>query len=171
MAAREIEMWIPTSSTLQRLVDLPDFDARRPAAGDRARPPVVGGAPGTPTSSGSTSWTAGGVPGQAVETLVIGRRELLVVDPGRPVAGRAGVDPGRSLAETGGRVVAIAISSADPACAAGADELSERTGAPVFGPPGSAAWLPFPVVELAGPARPTGSPIGPGSASTRSPRR
>jgi 8-oxo-dGTP pyrophosphatase MutT (NUDIX family) len=145
MAAHEIEMWIPTSSTLQRIVDLTGFEtlAGRLAIGPAHPPSIERPAPGVVRL---TSWTAGGVPGEAVETLVTGRRDLLVIDPGDPspdalasILGIAG--------EAGGRIAAIAISSADPGHAAGADELSERTGASVFGPPGSAAWLPFPVVE------------------------
>jgi 8-oxo-dGTP pyrophosphatase MutT (NUDIX family) len=147
MAAHEIQMWIPTSTTLQRLADLPSFAAvsdrlavaaTRPPSVKREAPDVIR----------LTSSTAGGAPGRAVETLVIGRRELLVVDPGDPspeaLASILGV-----AREAAGRIVAIAISSGDPGHAAGADELSERTGATVFGPPGSAAWLPFPVRELA----------------------
>ena len=154
MATREIEMWIPTSSTLQRLVDLPAFDAAAarlmvgstgPARVERDADDIVR----------LTSWTAGGVPGQVVETLVIGRRELVVVDPGDP-SPEALASILSIATEAGRRIVAIAISSADPARAAGADELSERTGAPVYGPPGSAAWLPFPVVEL---ARPPDDPL------------
>ena len=149
MAAHEIEMWIPTSSTLQRLVDVPTFAAlaAQPALGS-ARPVSVERVAGAATV---TSWTAGGVPGRLVETLVLGRRHLVVVDPGdpSPEALAAILEVTR---EAGGRIVAIAISSADPACAAGADELSERTGSPVYGPQGSAAWLPFPVIERPMPA-------------------
>jgi 8-oxo-dGTP pyrophosphatase MutT (NUDIX family) len=144
MAAHEIEMWIPTSSTLQRLVDRATF-------AEVAERLIVG--PTRPTSVERvadlvrlTSWTAGGAPGQRVETLVIGRAELIVVDPGDPspeaLAAIVAV-----AAEAGGSIVAIVITSPDPARAAGADELSERTGATVFGPPGSAAWLPYPVAE------------------------
>jgi 8-oxo-dGTP pyrophosphatase MutT (NUDIX family) len=149
LAGREIEMWIPTVATLRQIVDLPDFEAvvrlaigaTRPSSVERLAEGVIR----------STSWTAGGVPGRVVETLVIGRRELLVVDPGDP-SPEALAAILAIVREAGGRIVAIAISSADPAHAAGADELSERTGAPVFGPAGSGAWLPFAVREV--PARP-----------------
>ena len=151
MAAREIEMWIPTSSTLQRLVDLPGFEALAERLAIRPTRPSSVSRPAADVAR-LTSWTAGGVPGQAVETLVVGRRELLVIDPGDPSP-----DALASILEIAGvvegRIAAIAISSSEPGHAAGADELSERTGAPVFGPAGSAAWLPFPVVELAN--RPT----------------
>ena len=90
------------------------------------------------------------MPGQPVETLVVGRRELLVIDPGDPSPDALAAIL-EIAAEAEGRIAAIAISSSEPGHAAGADELSERTGATVFGPPGSAAWLPFPVVELADP--------------------
>lgn len=144
MAAHEIEMWIPTSSTLQRLVDVATFDAVRERL-------AVG--PTRPASTlrevdlvRLTSWTAGGVPGRSAETVVLGRRELIVVDPGDPSP-----DALASIlavaTEAGGTIEAIVITRPDPARTAGADELSERTGATVFGPPGSAAWLPFPVEE------------------------
>ncbi len=72
---------------------------------------------------------------------------MLVIDPGDP-SPEALASILEVAREAGGRVAAIALSSAEPGCSAGADELSERTGVSVFGPPGSAAWLPFPVVEL-----------------------
>lgn len=150
MARHEIEMWIPTSSTLQRLVDVATLGevAAALAVGPVRRSSIEALADG---SVRFTSWTAGGVPGRPVQTLLIGRAELVVVDPGDPspeaLASILGI-----AAERGGRIVGIVISSADPHHAAGADELSERTGAPVFGPPGSAAWLPFPVEERPWPA-------------------
>jgi 8-oxo-dGTP pyrophosphatase MutT (NUDIX family) len=138
MAAHEIEMWIPTSSTLQRLVDgrtVTAAGAVRPPSADRAGDVVR-----------LTSWTAGGVPGQFVGTLVIGRSELVVVDPGDP-SPEALASILAVASDAAARIVAIVITDPDPARAAGADELSERTGAQVHGPPGSAAWLPFPVLE------------------------
>ncbi len=141
MAAHEIEMWIPTSSTLQQFVD-----GRTVTASGRVRPPSV-------ERDGDvvrlTSWTAGGVPGQPARTLVIGRSEFVVVDPGDP-SPEALASILAVASDAGARIVAIVITAADPARAAGADELSERTGAQVHGPPGSAAWLPFPVVERPG---------------------
>ena len=157
MAAHEIEMWIPTSSTLQRLVDPAGFEevARALAVGPTHPASVERLANGTLRL---TSWTAGGVPGRRSDTLMVGRRELIVVDPGDPSPDALAAVLG-SAADAGGRIVAIVITSADPARAAGADELSERTGTTVFGPAGSAAWLPFPVVEL--------PPPGPGPVDHR----
>ena len=144
LAAHDIEMWIPTSSTLQRLVDVATFDvvAERLAVGPTRPPSLDRGV----DLVRLTSWTAGGVPGRAVETLVIGRRELIVVDPGDP-SPEALASILAVAGATGGTIAAIVITSLDPARAAGANELAERTGSSVFGPPGSAAWLPFPVVE------------------------
>lgn len=149
LAAHELEMWIPTSATLQRLVHCPSFEAvaEHLVMGSIHRPSVERVAADTVRL---TSWTAGGAAGRMVETQVIGHRELVVVDPGDP-SPEALASIMAVVSQAHGRIVAIAISSGDPAHAAGADELSERTGAPVFGPPGSAAWLPFPVEERAGP--------------------
>ena len=159
LAAHEIEMWIPTSATLQRLVDLPSFEAirERLAVGSIRSPSVERVAADVVRL---TSWTAGGAPGRPVETLVIGRRELIVVDPGDP-SPEALASILAVAREADGRIVAIALSSGDPGHAAGADELSERTGASVFGPPGSAKWLPFTVEERPEQerARPAGGPV------------
>ena len=102
-----------------------------------------------PTWSGSRPGPPAGYRASASRRSSSVARELIVVDPGDPspdaLAAILGV-----AAEAGGTIGAIVITSPDPARAAGADELSERTGATVFGPPGSAAWLPFPVVERPG---------------------
>jgi 8-oxo-dGTP pyrophosphatase MutT (NUDIX family) len=154
MAAADIEMWIPTSSTLQRLSEAESFDAIHerlaiPAlTGTHAEPtpPVL-----DPASDGVlrlTCHSAGGVPGRAVETYLVGHRAFVVVDPGDP-SPEALAAILAAAASSGGQVVAIALSSPDPDRSAGADELAERTGAVIFGPPGSGRDLPFPVTELA----------------------
>ena len=148
MAAGEIEMWIPTSSTLQRLRGVASFDELRAGL---AVPTFDSAAPTVERLADDrirvTCWTAGGAPGRSVETLIVGRRELTVVDPGDPSPeALAAIVGAASSVGDGSRIAAIVLSSADPYLSAGADELSERTGAPVFGPPGSQRELPFPVV-------------------------
>jgi len=151
MAAGEIEMWIPTSSTLQRLRGIRTFDELRVRL---ALPASGWAAPSLDRLDDSllrlTCWTAGGAPGRSVDTFLVGRRELVVVNPGDPSPEALAAIVGAAASNGGAaRIAAIALSSADPEYSGGADELSERTGAPVFGPPGTQRHLPFPVVELA----------------------
>jgi endoribonuclease LACTB2 len=156
MAAGEIEMWIPTSSTLQRLATTDSFAAIRERLAIPERPviparPAIPGAPILQRPSGGvlrlTCMTAGGVPGRAVDTYLVGVRELVVVDPGDPSPEALAALLHAAEAERG-RIVGIALTDADPDRSAGADELAERTGAPIFGPPGCGRELPFPITEL-----------------------
>jgi glyoxylase-like metal-dependent hydrolase (beta-lactamase superfamily II) len=155
MTAGEIEMWIPTSSTLQRLARVASFSGLRErlsiAGSTKAHPgpksPILD-QPGEGIRR-LTCFTAGGVPGRAVGTYLVGAHELVVVDPGDP-SPEALAAVLLAAESAGGRIVGIALTSADPDRSAGADELAERTDAPVFGPPGSGRDLPFAVTELAG---------------------
>ena len=146
MADGRIGMWIPTSSTLQRLSRVSTFEELRTGlaigpdrpievrrvAADRIE--IVGS-------------NAGGAPGTSVTMTVVGQGALTVVDPGDP-SPEALAAILAAAADLGGSIVAIALTSADPERAAGADELAERTGAPVFAPFGARRVLPFAVEEL-----------------------
>lgn len=147
MAAREIAMWVPTGATLQQLEHVRDLDdvrrrfTHRPVAAPRVvveRPDlrriVVSG--------------AGGVPGRTVNTYLVGRRDVVVVDPGDPSveAARAVLD---AVSAVGGRIVAIALTSADPDHAGGAEGLALRLRVPIVGGPGVGRDLPYEVRELA----------------------
>jgi hypothetical protein len=146
MASGEIGMWVPTSSVLQRLSTVRSFGEIR------ARLACGPAAPIRSRHLAERRWlvtgsSAGGVPGRAVETLLVGRVELTVVDPGDPSPEALAALLG-AAGQMGGRIAAIALTSPEPDRSAGADELSERTGAPIVGPPGSARLLPFPVIDL-----------------------
>jgi glyoxylase-like metal-dependent hydrolase (beta-lactamase superfamily II) len=90
---------------------------------------------------------AGAVPGQSVNAYVVGRERLVVVDPGDPSDEAAEA----LLAVAADRPIdAIALTSAAPDHAAGAEALAGRFGdLPIFGGPGVARDLPYRVVELA----------------------
>ena len=153
LARGELPMWLPTSVTLQQLAYAASFDElRERLSADLdmpARPPAVeriGDAIVRLTFA-----SAGAVPDQTVNGYLVGRRDLLVVDPGDPseAALDAIVDAARSAAGGAGQIRAIALTHVDPDHAAGAQALAERLDVPVLVGPGGGGPLPFPVVELA----------------------
>jgi len=145
-AAGEIGLWPPTIGTLQQLEHVRSFAEirERMAPGQLLAPRavveddlieriVLGG--------------AGGVAGQTANCYLVGRRELVVVDPGDPsdAAAEAILD---AAARRSGRVVAIAVTHLDPDHAAGAEPLALRLGLPVMVGPGG-GWLVGNSEELA----------------------
>jgi glyoxylase-like metal-dependent hydrolase (beta-lactamase superfamily II)/8-oxo-dGTP pyrophosphatase MutT (NUDIX family) len=146
MRAGEIGLWPPTIGTLQQLEHVRSFaEVRERLAPGRLLAPrvvvendvveriVLGG--------------AGGVAGQTVNCYLVGRRELVVVDPGDP-SDAAAVAILDAAAQRGGRVVAIALTHLDPDHAAGAEPLALRLGLPVMVGPGG-GWLVDNSEELA----------------------
>lgn len=160
MAAGEIAMWIPTSATLQQLEHASGVDQlrHRVVHGSVAAPRVIGERPGLRRVVLSG---AGGVPGQTVNAYLVGRREVVIVDPGDPSdeAARAILE---AIAADGGRAVLIALTHADPDHAAGAEGLALRLGVPIVGGTGAARSLPFDVRELA-----DGEAVGAGDLEMR----
>lgn len=146
MAAGKIELWPPTSTTLQRLERAVDM------AAVRAGLKLVEGIPFTRSDLGGdvialTGGQAFGPAGLPANTLLVGRRRIVVVDPGDQ--DEAFID--RIEAEVtalGGGIVAIVLTHVDPGHAAGSLELHERTGAPILAGPGGQAALPWPVTEI-----------------------
>ncbi|HEY7131793.1 MAG TPA: NUDIX domain-containing protein [Candidatus Limnocylindrales bacterium] len=149
LAAGEIEMWVPTTSVLQRLIEI---GARR-AADVRDR--ITFGPAPTPvvleeseTAVRLAFGAAGGIPGRRCETTLLGRRGVVVVDPGD-----ASEEALRLIEETvarrGGTIRAILLTSPNPDRAAGAELLAIPHEVPVLVAPGAGGQLPYAVVELA----------------------
>jgi len=147
MAAGEIDLWVPTSATLQQLEHARSIGEIRgqlapgpsgPIRFDEIEPALVRAVlPG-----------AGGIGGQHVNAYVVGRHELVVVDPGDP--SEAAADALLTLAASrGGRIAAVAITHADPDHAAGAEALALRLAVPLYGGTRSGHDLPAHVRELA----------------------
>jgi glyoxylase-like metal-dependent hydrolase (beta-lactamase superfamily II)/8-oxo-dGTP pyrophosphatase MutT (NUDIX family) len=145
-AVGEIGLWVPTSVTLQQLQHVASFDDVR----TRLAPGPV-----TPIRLVEESTDvvrvvlpdAGAVPGQEVNAYVVGRRDLVVVDPGDP--SDAAADALLALASgRGARIVGIVLTSPEPDHAAGAESLAGRIETPVFVGVGGARWLPYDAVEL-----------------------
>jgi glyoxylase-like metal-dependent hydrolase (beta-lactamase superfamily II)/8-oxo-dGTP pyrophosphatase MutT (NUDIX family) len=147
MAAGEIGMWVPTSATLQQLEFVTDLaEIRRRIVPSRvAAPRVVAERPGITRIVVSG---AGAVPGQTVNSYLVGRRRLVLVDPGDPSDAAAAAYLA-AAAETGGEIVAVALTHVDPDHAGGAEGMALRLEIPIHVGPGGGRDLPYPVRELA----------------------
>jgi hydroxyacylglutathione hydrolase len=139
-------MWVPTAVTLQQLQHVERFAQIR----DRLTP----GEPGTISSSEESPSIlrvalpeAGGVAGQEVNAYLVGRREMVVVDPGDPSDAAAEALLGAAQLRGGG-VVGIVLTSPDPAHAAGAEALAGRIEVPVYAGPGAGQSLAFSVEQF-----------------------
>jgi glyoxylase-like metal-dependent hydrolase (beta-lactamase superfamily II) len=90
---------------------------------------------------------AGAVPGQTVNSYLVGRRRLVLVDPGDPSDAAASAYL-EAAAASGGDIVAIAVTHVDPDHAAGAEGTALRLEIPINVGPGGGRDLPYPVREL-----------------------
>jgi glyoxylase-like metal-dependent hydrolase (beta-lactamase superfamily II)/8-oxo-dGTP pyrophosphatase MutT (NUDIX family) len=146
MADGSIAMWPPTSTTLQRLERATSFAAVRDGLA-RAPEAAIGRvrvADGLVVMTGRSAFGPGGRP---ANTVLVGRQDVVVVDPGDP--DEVFLDAIEAeVAAGGGRVVAIALTHVDPGHAAGSEELRARTGAPILVGPGGAAPLSWEVTEI-----------------------
>ncbi len=158
MASGDLAMWVPTSATLQQLEYVSGLaDVRqRIAPGPVAAPRAVAERPGITRFVVSG---AGAVPGQTVNTYLVGRRRLVLIDPGDPSdeAATAVLD---AAATSGGEIVAIALTHVDPDHAAGAEGLALRLNVPIYAGPGGGRPLPYELRELADGEQITDGDIG-----------
>ena len=147
MARGEIAMWPPTSTALQLLERAGSFADVRRGLGRRfdlaIRVERI-----DPTLAVVTGRSAFGPLGRPTNTVLVGRREVVVVDPGDPDEDVLDAIEA-TVAADGGRIVAIALTHVDPGHAGGSEELNERTGAPIVVGPGGAAPLSWAVTEIA----------------------
>ncbi len=160
MAFGRIAMWPPTSTTLQRLERAGSYEAIRDGLALRPEPPIRVERLG----AGLTVMTgrhAFGPAGRPANTVLVGTKRVVVVDPGDP--GEDFLDAIETeVAAAGGAIVAIALTHVDPGHAAGSEELRARTGAPIVCGPGGAAALSWDVTEVG-----EGSTIDPGEPTIR----
>jgi 8-oxo-dGTP pyrophosphatase MutT (NUDIX family) len=135
MASGRIELWMPTSATLQLLLAAGSVDDLRALA------PV---GPAVPCRAAELSGSEGrviqirtggaaGVPGAPGQTWVVGRGDPVVVDPGDPSDAAADAILA-AIARLGGRARAILVTSAHPSVAAGGEGMALRLGVPLLGP-------------------------------------
>ena len=146
MAAGRLAMWLPTSMTLQQLEHARSIGEIR----DRLAPGALGPIEVAEAADGVTRIVmpaGGGVAGQPVSAYLVGRRRLVLVDPGDP----SGPALDRALGEAharGGVIEAVALTHVDPDHAAGAQAVAEILGIPVSVGPGGGASLPYATREL-----------------------
>lgn len=151
MAAGAIAMWPPTSTTLQRLERARSFaDIRAGLARGPDLPIRVERI--DPTLAVLTGRSAFGPGGRPANTVLVGERDVVVVDPGDPEEDVLDVVEA-TVAAGGGRIVGIALTHVDPGHAAGSEELHERTGAPILVGPGGGRPLSWEVTEIGDGAR------------------
>ncbi len=145
MAAGQLGMWLPTSSTLQQLEHARSIDVVRERLAPGPLGPIVVEevVPGVVRIEMPAG---GGVAGQPVNAYLVGTSEFILVDPGDPTG--PGLDRATALAEaSGGRIVAVALTHTDPDHAAGAEAIREELDVPVHVGPGGGRDLPFRVTE------------------------
>ena len=133
MAEGRIELWMPTSTTLQQLApvrtaaDLVGLAPVRPWAA-----PVVeeiGGTDGAVTRVRLGG--GGGVPGTAGTAWIVGRERVVIIDPGDPGDDAADALLGVVRAK-GAAVGAVLITAPFPARAAGGEGMALRLGVPLL---------------------------------------
>lgn len=149
MAAGELEMWVPTSAVLERLVTIGPAGAADVAAAiriGRLRPPRIVEEAETVVRFAVSG--AGALPGRAGETSILGRRDVVIVDPGDP--SEPAIDAIRAAAgRRGATIRAIVLTETDPDHAAGAEALAIPLEVPVLHAPGAGRFLPYETRELA----------------------
>ncbi|HUP55692.1 MAG TPA: MBL fold metallo-hydrolase [Methylomirabilota bacterium] len=147
MAAGNLGMWLPTSTTLMQLAHAGSMDhiAARLAPGRLGEVDVERVADGVVRIEMPAG---GGVAGQPVNAYLVGRTAFVLVDPGDPT----GEALDRAVAEAqarGGHIVAVALTHVDADHAAGAEALAEQLGIAVHVGPGGGRHLPYQARELA----------------------
>ena len=161
MAAGNLAMWVPTSATLQQLEHVTGVAEirRRIVPGSVTAPRVIAEGPGL---ARIVVASAGGVPGQTVNAYLVGRRRLVLVDPGDPSdeAATAILGAAGASAASGGETVAIALTHVDADHAAGAEGLALRLNVPIYCGPAGGRDLPYEVRELADGQRITDGDLG-----------
>jgi len=149
VAAGAIQMWVPTTSVLQRLIETgaaaADEVAARLTLGRVARPEIVTDEPAEVRFRFSG---AGGLPGRRCDTRLIGRRDVILVDPGD--ASEEAIDAIlAAVARRDAAIRAIVLTRTDPDHAAGAEALAIPLGVPILVAPGAGRHLPYRTAEVA----------------------
>ena len=151
MAAGEIEMWPPTTSVLERLIETGATTAAEVAEQITMKPtPPPRIVEESSVLVRFVFGAMGGLPGRIGETTLIGSRQLVLVDPGDPS------DEALGLIETvverrNGAIDAIVLTRTDPDHAAAA--LSQALAIPpavrIFVAPGAGRHLPYATHQVA----------------------
>lgn len=143
----ELTLWQPTFVTLQQLAGLNSPAAVRSAfaAGLSRSGPVINRLRAD-LARVDGAW-AGGIPGRHAPGWLVGRRDVVIVDPGDPT-GATSTAIIAELAAVGARPVGVVISSLEPERHAGVEMFAHGLGLPVAGPARRGAHTPYEVLEL-----------------------
>jgi glyoxylase-like metal-dependent hydrolase (beta-lactamase superfamily II)/8-oxo-dGTP pyrophosphatase MutT (NUDIX family) len=147
MAAGELSMWLPTSTTLTQLRHATSIDEIR----SRMTPSTLGPIEIEDITEDIVRIempAGGGVAGQPVSAYLVGRERFVLIDPGDPTG--PGLEAAtQEAADLGGSIEALVLTSAEPDHAAGAESLREQLGIEVFVGRSGGRYLPYIVNEVA----------------------
>ena len=149
VASGEITMWTPTTSVLERLIELGAARAAEVSgalAFGQVRTPEIldDGAAGVRVRFHA----AGAVPGRVGIATLHGRLDLVLVDPGDP--SEAALTAIEAVAvRRGATIRAIVLTATDPDHAAGAEAMAIPLGIPILVAPGAGRRLPYATREVA----------------------
>jgi glyoxylase-like metal-dependent hydrolase (beta-lactamase superfamily II)/8-oxo-dGTP pyrophosphatase MutT (NUDIX family) len=146
MADGDLDMWLPTSTTLTQLAFVESIDEIRNCLAPGPLDDVEVDEMATDIVRISLP-AGGGVAGQPVHAYLVGRQRFVLIDPGDPTG--PGLD--RSVEEArrrGGTIEAIALTCAEPDHAGGAEALREQLGVEVSVGRSGGRYLPYVVNEI-----------------------
>jgi len=148
LAAGEIEMWVPTSSVLERIVGTGARNAtelrERVVLGPTQRPRIVEEGPAIVRFAFGA---AGAMPGRQGFSAIRGRRDLVLVDPGDP-SDEALDAIAEAVARREGSIRAVVLTATDPDRAAGAEAVAHPLEIPILVAPGAGRNLPHATREV-----------------------
>jgi 8-oxo-dGTP pyrophosphatase MutT (NUDIX family) len=148
LAAGEIEMWIPTSSVLERLVETGAVNAtelrERVVLGPTQPPRIV---EENPAIVRFAFGAAGAMPGHEGFSALRGRREFVLVDPGDP-SDEALDAIADAVTRRDGAIRAVVLTGTDPDRAAGAEAVAHPLEIPILVAPGAGRNLPHATREV-----------------------
>lgn len=148
-AARgQMELWLPTFVTLQQLEPLGDAAAVRAAfaPGSAAGGPVIQRL-SRDRARVDAAWAAG-VPGRRAVGWLLGKREMVVVDPADPTG--VTMDAIRAQMGEHARLAGVVVTAPVPVRHAGVEMFARGLGLPVAVPAVADAGVPYSVVRLEG---------------------
>ena len=148
VASGEIQMWVPTTSVLQRLIEIEAVTAaevaQRITIGRTPPPRIVAE---DPVEVRFAFGAMGGLPGRTGETTLLGARQLVLVDPGDPSDAAVGLIDA-VVERRQGAINAIVLTRTDPDHAAAAEAMAYPRKVPILVAPGAGRHLPYATREV-----------------------
>ena len=139
-------MWLPTSTTLTQLLHVSSIGEIRARLAPRRLGEVRVEQIGEDIVRIEMP-AGGGVAGQPVNAYLVGHGRCVLIDPGDPTG--PGLERAiEEAARRGGRIEAIALTSAEPDHAGGAESLREQLGIEVHVGRRGGRHLPYVVAEV-----------------------